>query len=147
MSEALRDNTGKPKLSELHWFGPGLVHLALHCERGRLKYPDVKLYGGQGSKEFDAGPYHELALVEQGELVLVPNWTLGGKPDAEYLDAIERHAGCHVRGELYSPDMGTLHLIAIAWNALACVANNYGHLAPAIDPTEGPMVELLGLTT
>lgn len=139
MPEASRDNAGKPKLSELHWFGEALVMLADHCERGRTKYPDVKVYpsGTPVTTDFpaqDEANYTYMGGTER----YVPNWTLGGKPDAEYLDAIERHLGKHVRGELYAEDMGTLHLIAIAWNALACVANNYSDRTSR-PPTEGPL--------
>lgn len=90
MTIAARDNSGKPKLSELHWFN--LEGLAKHMERGRIKYPDTP----NGA----------------------PNWTLGGKPLSEYLDAIERHMSRLVKGEWLDPETGTRHLDAIAWNAL-----------------------------
>lgn len=105
---ANRDNAGKPELSQLHYFR--LEALAVHVSAGRAKYPD-----------------------RNG----VPNWTLGGKSDAEYLDAIDRHLGKIVRGQVYDvgdinpvtgvfePGLETMHLAAIAWNALACLTNNY----------------------
>lgn len=114
---AARDNTGKPALSQLHWFEHGLKALAEHCSRGRAKYPDA-----------------------EG----VPNWTLGGKPDEEYLDAIERHLGELVRGETHDlkpdhkgvPGLGTLHAAAIAWNALALITLNQNDLPVYRDPSD-----------
>lgn len=100
MTEAARHNEGKPRLSQLHHFE--LAGLAAHCDRGRVKYPDT----------------------EDGR----PNWTLGGKPKEEYLDAIERHVERIVKyGEVYDAETGTRHVDAIAWNALAAgtVATDY----------------------
>ena len=94
---AARKNEGKPQMSEIGWFN--LKHLADHCAAGRAKYPDTP--DGQ------------------------PNWTLGGKPDTEYLDAIYRHWEKAVRGEPIDAETQTYHLAAIAWNALACLTNNY----------------------
>lgn len=91
-----RHNTGKPELSQLNHFR--LEALAAHVAAGRDKYPDVD---GQ------------------------PNWKLGGKPDQEYLDAAHRHLTSFVRGEVYDGETGTMHLAAVAWNALACITNNY----------------------
>lgn len=93
---AARNNSGKPELSQLHHFD--LEPLARHCSAGRQKYPDV-----------------------DG----VPNWTLGGKPDSEYLDAAMRHLGHHQRGQFLDAETGTPHLAAVAWNALACLTNNH----------------------
>ncbi len=93
---AHRDNAGKPELSQLHHFR--LDALAAHVSAGRAKYPD-----------------------RDGR----PNWTKGGKPDAEYLDAAERHLAAFVKGEVYDPELRTMHLAAVAWNALACITNNY----------------------
>ena len=98
MTEASRHNEGKPQLSQLHHFKAGLEALAEHCTAGRGKYPDV-----------------------DG----VPNWTLGGKPDSEYLDAAERHLGAIVRGETHDVETGTLHAAAVAWNMLALITLNY----------------------
>lgn len=116
--KAARDNTGKPKLAEIHWFEHGLAALAAHIEAGRDKYPDV-----------------------DG----VPNWTLGGKDDAEYLNAIERHLGKLVRGETHDtkedengkPGLRTLHAAAIAWNALALITLNQKDL-PVRLPSSTP---------
>ena len=114
MSEALRDNTDKARLSELHHFE--LRGLAKHVERGREKYPDT-----------------------DG----VPNWTLGGKPLAEYLDCIERHLAAIVKGGVYDEETGTRHVDAIAWNALAAgtVSNELQgqplYVEPNVAPTTG----------
>ena len=98
MTEASRHNEGKPELSQLFHFEKGLEALAAHCAAGRDKYPDV-----------------------DG----VPNWTLGGKPDQEYLDAATRHLGAIVRGEVYDQETGTLHAAAVAWNMLALITLNH----------------------
>ncbi len=99
MSGALRDNGGKPTLSQLLLFLPALRELSRHCDAGRAKYPDTS----------------------PG----VPNWTLGNKPDDEYLDAALRHIAAHVGGELRDQELGTLHLTAATWNLLAIVTLNY----------------------
>lgn len=96
---ATRHNSGKPELSQLCHFR--LDALAAHCTAGRLKYPDV-----------------------EG----IPNWTLGGKPDQEYLDAACRHIVKHVIGEVYDAETGTMHAAAVAWNMLAMITNNYSDL-------------------
>ena len=98
MTKASRHNEGKPELSQLFHFEKGLEALAAHCAAGRDKYPDV-----------------------DG----VPNWTLGGKPDQEYLDAATRHLGAIVRGEVYDQETGTLHAAAVAWNMLALITLNH----------------------
>ena len=93
---AKRDNRGKPELSQLMHFD--LEWLARHCEAGRYKYPDS----------------------EPG----VPNWTLGGKPDQEYIDSMLRHIQSFVQGSEFDEETGTHHLAAVAWNALALLTNN-----------------------
>lgn len=93
---AARHNAGKPELAQLHHFR--LETLAAHVSAGRAKYPDI-----------------------DG----VPNWTFGGKPDSEYLDAADRHIGRIVRGEIYDDETGTMHAAAVAWNMLAMITNNY----------------------
>jgi hypothetical protein len=105
---SMRDNSGKPRLSQLHHFA--LDHLAAHCDQGRRKYPDR----------------------DRGDGTMVPNWTIGGKPDEEYLDAIDRHLGEFVRGEIYDHELGTYVMAAIAWNALAWLTLNSD--GPSIDP-------------
>ena len=96
MPEAKRDNAGKSELAELFHFD--LEWLADHCTAGRLKYPD--------------------------STPGVPNWTLGGKPDEEYTNAIARHLAKFVRGEEMDEELGTHHLAAVAWNALALLTCN-----------------------
>lgn len=95
-TEALRDNSGKPELSQVLHFD--LEWLADHCAAGRAKYPDTS----------------------PG----VPNWTLGGKPDQEYLDSASRHLAALVRGEEYDSELGTHHAAAITWNMLALLTCN-----------------------
>lgn len=90
--EAARDNDGKPPLAQVLWFKRGLEQLAWHMERGREKYPDV-----------------------DG----VPNFVLGGKPDAEYTDAAMRHLAAFIGGAEIDPETGTEHLSAAVWNLLA----------------------------
>lgn len=95
-SLALRDNAGKaPLVTELAWFN--WDYLADHCAAGRLKYPDV-----------------------DGK----PNWTLGGKPDAEYLNAAGRHLQALGRGEEIDPETGTHHAAAVQWNMGALLTMN-----------------------
>ena len=96
MAEALRDNAGKPELSQVLWFD--LRWLADHMAAGRSKYPD-------------SSPG-------------VPNWTLGGKPDQEYLDAASRHLSSLVRGEEYDGETHTHHAAAVMWNMAALLTNN-----------------------
>ena len=88
----------EPELSQLFYFKAGLEALAAHCSAGRSKYPDV-----------------------DGR----PNWTLGGKPDQEYLDSATRHLASLVRGETHDPETHTLHAAAIAWNMLAMITLNH----------------------
>jgi len=90
---ALRDNEGKAKLSQLLLFAPALKALADHCTEGRLKYADLK----DGT----------------------PNWSLGGKPDEEYLDAALRHITEVVCGNEVDPESGTEHISAAIWNLMA----------------------------
>lgn len=102
---AARANDGKAELAtELLHFD--LEWLARHCEAGRAKYPDV-----------------------EGR----PNWLLGGKPDAEYLNAAMRHLQKHVQGELYDRETGTAHAAAVAWNMLAMLTVNYGNSLRRVD--------------
>lgn len=107
MSQAARHNESKPALSEiLHW-PQALAEWAAHAQAGRAKYPDA----------------------EPG----VPNWTLGGKPDDEYLDAAMRHLVAMKRGENYDPELGTTHAAAVIWNVSTLVqCNRNGR--PTSDP-------------
>ena len=105
--EALRDNNGKPELSQILFFDTALDHLAMVMSQGRYKYKDS----------------------EPG----VPNWTVGGKPDEEYLDSAIRHLRALIKGEFYDADLGTAHAAHIVWNLLALLANNYPE-APTLDP-------------
>ena len=106
-----RFNTGKPRLSEVWWFEDALVALVEHALAGREKYEDVVVDGRA-----------------------VPNWTLGGKEDEEYLDAINRHMVRIVKhGEVYDQETGTFHAAAIILNAAALICNNYKGKAPRVD--------------
>ena len=90
---ALRDNEGKAKLSQLLGFKRAMVELARHTTQGRIKYPDTP----------------------DGK----PNWSLGGKPDEEYLDAALRHITEVVCGNEVDPESGTEHISAAIWNLMA----------------------------
>lgn len=106
-----RFNTGKPRLSEIWWFEDALVALVEHAIAGREKYEDAVVDGR-----------------------VVPNWTLGHKPDEEYTDAIARHLVRMVKhGETYDQETGTFHAAAIIWNAAALICNNYKGMAPRTD--------------
>lgn len=98
MVEAARDNADKPRLSELFHFGVAIDRLVEHMEKGRAKYPD--------------------------EAPGVPNFTLGGKPDDEYIDCILRHARAIKQGETHDAE-GFRHDAAIAWNALVLSGINH----------------------
>ena len=100
--ESSRDNAHKPPVaSELGWFD--WAPLASHCHPGRAKYPDV-----------------------DGK----PNWTLGGKPDSEYLDCAMRHLMKMVKGQIIDQETGTLHAAAVQWNMAALITLNMQHIDP-----------------
>lgn len=61
------------------------------------------------------------------------NFTLGGKPDQEYLDSAMRHLVSHFSGELYDEDMGTLHLAHCIWNLITLLEYNMSD-TPSINP-------------
>jgi len=61
------------------------------------------------------------------------NWTLGGKPDREYLDAFGRHMGEWIEGVDYDEDTGSLHLAQALWNLLNLLERNYSDM-PFRDP-------------
>jgi len=107
MPTAKRETKGKANLAQLLLFLPALQELAAHCDAGRAKYPDS----------------------EPG----VPNWTLGGKPDEEYLNAALRHLGCIINGEEYDAELGTTHAAAVLWNLCAYVTCNKAGRAPTRD--------------
>jgi len=104
---AARDNSSKPPMENLGHFRRGLEGLAHHAAQGQLKYADT----------------------EPG----VPNWTLGGKPDGEYIGAIIRHALKLAAGEWYDKELGSTHADAIAWNATVLTTCNHAD-KPHIDP-------------
>jgi hypothetical protein len=52
------------------------------------------------------------------------NWQLGGKPDAEYLDACMRHLTKHVKEGPFDPETGALHLAHAIWNLAALIELN-----------------------
>ena len=96
---AARHNAGKAPMHHVAHFGPGLQSLAYHCAAGQRKYPDTP----------------------EG----LPNWRLGGKPDSEYISAIDRHWQELGAGEWYDRETGTPHAAAIVWNALALITMNH----------------------
>ena len=101
---ALRYNEDKPELSQVQFFGSALGKLAVVMSQGRIKYPDA----------------------EPG----VPNWTLGGKPDSEYLDSAMRHITTFIReGEFYDSETGAAHIAHAVWNLLALLELNYTDVA------------------
>ncbi len=61
------------------------------------------------------------------------NWLLGGKPDGEYLASAMRHILAFRSGEVYDPDIGTMHIANAAWNLLALIRLNYRDI-PTINP-------------
>lgn len=102
-----RHNHGKPTLSDVFHWPKALTAWVAHATMGRIKYPDVK---------------------ED-----VPNWTLGGKPDAEYINAATRHLMALRQGDIYDPETGTMHAAAVLWNMATMLQCNYGDV-PVIDP-------------
>lgn len=96
MSEALRFNTGKPKLSyfarSFRWMNAAVARV----------------------KEFGANKYND------------GNWKLGNKPDEEYLDSCFRHLDYFFSGEFYDQDSGCSHLAHAVWNLSALAELNYG---------------------
>ena len=99
MTEASRDNADKPGLSDVLLWPQALSEWVRHAERGRIKYPDTP--DGQ------------------------PNWTLGGKPDSEYLDAAMRHMAAMKCGIEYDAESGTTHAAAVLWNIATLIECNY----------------------
>lgn len=58
------------------------------------------------------------------------NYLKGNKPDVEYIDAALRHIERHLDGEIYDPDIGTLHIANAAWNLMALLHLNMGMYLP-----------------
>jgi hypothetical protein len=58
------------------------------------------------------------------------NFLKGGKPDAEYMDALDRHMLAFYGGEQYDSESNCLHLAHAAWNILAMMRLNYSNLPP-----------------
>lgn len=96
MSEALRFNNGKPKLSYFMRSFPWMVEAVARV------------------KEFGANKYND------------GNWRLGNKPDEEYLDSLCRHLTYFLAGEFYDDDSGCSHLGHAVWNLCALAELNYG---------------------
>lgn len=98
MSEALRYNEGKAKLSYMMRSFPRMVAaIARVKEMGGIKYEDG-------------------------------NWRLGNKPDDEYWDSGFRHLNAVFEGEDYDKDTGCLHLAHAVWNFCALLELNYHDL-------------------
>lgn len=102
-----RHNTGKPTISDVLLWPKAIIAWTAHATMGRIKYPDV-----------NPG---------------VPNWTLGGKPDDEFINAAMRHLVALKNGETYDPELGTMHAAAVLWNMATMIQCNYD-TAPAISP-------------
>lgn len=115
MSQASRHNGGKPALSEVLLWPQALTEWVTHAERGRIKYPDTP----------------------DGE----PNWTLGGKPDSEYLDAAMRHLTAMKCGVEYDAESGTTHAAAVLWNVATLIECNYVGRHPGVEPAPEPAPE------
>ncbi len=64
-------------------------------------------------KEFGANKYDD------------DNWRHGGKPDAEYLDSLDRHLDAFLNGEVYDKDSGCHHIGHAIWNLCALMELNY----------------------
>ena len=64
-------------------------------------------------KEFGANKYDD------------DNWRHGGKPDAEYLDSMDRHLNAFLNGEDYDEDSGCHHIGHAIWNLCALMELNY----------------------
>jgi len=95
MSEALRFNEGKPKLSYFMRSFPKMAEAVARV------------------KEFGANKYNE------------GNWRQGNKPDQEYWDSLFRHLNYIFDGEMYDQDSGCLHLGHAVWNLCALLELNY----------------------
>lgn len=95
MSEALRFNEGKPKLSyfsrSFRWVTAAVARVM----------------------EFGANKYNE------------GNWLLGNKPDTEYLDSCFRHLDHFFAGEFYDEDSACSHIAHAVWNLCAMMELNY----------------------
>jgi hypothetical protein len=100
MSKAARYNEGKPKLSYFRRSFPWMLEAIARV------------------KEFGAAKYNE------------NNWRLGGKPDTEYLDALDRHLGKFLSGTFYDEETGCPHLAHAVWNLCALAELNYKDYAP-----------------
>ena len=95
MSEALRFNEGKPKLSYFMRSFPWMTAAVARV------------------KECGANKYEE------------DNWRAGNKPDTEYLDSMYRHMDYFFSGEFYDQDSGCSHLAHAVWNLSALCELNY----------------------
>lgn len=104
LPKALRDNGHKAPLHLVHRFN--LEPLARHMQLSRQKYPDHVVDGK-----------------------VIPNWQLGGKPDDEYIGCAMRHLDKLAKGVHTEVDDNIgrmlLHAVAVAWNMLAMITNNY----------------------
>jgi len=119
VSTASRDNASKAPIDEVDWFLPALEEVSRVMQKGREKYPD--------------------------DSPGIPNWTLGGKPDAEYLGAARRHMAKYKRGEIYDQEFGTHHLAHAVWNLLALLTLNWDddRGAPEMQAMDEPVVREL----
>lgn len=102
-AQALRFNAGKP---EMHYF----MFLYPFCAEA------LGWVQARGADKYGYG-----------------NWTLGGKPDREYLDAFGRHMAAWTNGVDYDEDTGSLHLAQALWNLMNLIERNYSDM-PVSDP-------------
>ncbi len=98
MTEALRYNEGKPKLSEVLMFGNAIKNLAMVMQQGAVKYERRNwLLGGKPDEEYlDSAMRHITEFIEEGEV--------------------------------YDPESGCHHLAHAVWNLNAIQRLNYPEL-------------------
>lgn len=63
----------------------------------------------------------ELGAAKYGD----DNWRLGGKPDQEYYDSMDRHLAAYLQGETHDSDSGCHHLAHAVWNLCALYELNH----------------------
>jgi len=98
-----------------------------------LRFNDDKIQLSR-IREFGSAIRKVVSVMQQGAIKYEDgNWLLGGKPDKEYLDSLDRHVQLFTEGEIYDKDSGNHHMAHAAWNCLALLRLNADDL-PEIDP-------------